>query len=47
MHIQRSDAKEFVRFQPSCAAFIHDDAEGLSLMSRLARQRQLSVEAPP
>ncbi len=47
MRIQHSDANECARFQPPCPAFIHDDAEGLSPLTRLARQRQLSVEAPP
>jgi hypothetical protein len=47
MRIQRNDANECVRFQLPCAALIHDDAEGLSLLTRLARQRQLSVEASP
>ena len=47
MRIQRNDANECVRFQPPCAALIHDDAEGRSPLTRLARQRQLSMEAPP
>ena len=47
MRIQRSDANESGRFQPPCPAFIHDDAEGLSLLKRLVRRRQLSVEASP
>jgi len=47
MRIQRSDANDRVRFQPPCPAFIHDDAEGLSPLTRLARQRQLNVEASP
>ena len=47
MRIQRSDTNDRVRFQPPCPAFIHDDDEGLSLLKRLVRRRQLSVEASP
>ena len=47
MRIQPNDAKECVGFQPPCPAFIHDDDEGLSPLTRLAGQRQLSVEASP
>ena len=32
MRIQLSDANDRVRFQPPCAAFIHDDADGLILL---------------
>ena len=47
MRIQRNDANDRVRFQLPCAALIHDDAEGLILLTRLVRQGQLRVEASP
>ena len=47
MCIQRSNANDCVRFQLPCPAFIHDDAEGLSPLTWLARQRQISMEASP
>ena len=47
MRIQRSDANDRFHFQPPCPACIHDDAEGLSPLTWLARQRQISMEASP